>query len=100
MIKFIVTILFKSAAAIKIIFLSLLNEIIFLFKSLVEILTNGFDNLNYHIFQPIRLIRFEDVRNFLSDNYEIICLILFFIIFIFFTSKNNNIDIVNTKKDN
>ena len=37
MIKLIVTILFKSSAAIKIIFLSLFTEIRFLFKGLAEI---------------------------------------------------------------
>ena len=100
MIKLIVTILFKSSAAIKIIFLSLFTEIRFLFKGLSEILTNGIDNLSYHILQPIRLIRYQDVRDFLSDNYLAICLVLFFIIFIFLTSKKNNVDTVNVRKDN
>ena len=70
MIKLIVTILFKSSAAIKIIFISLLNETRFLFKGLSEMLGSGFDDLNYHLFQPIRLIRFQDVRDFLSDHIQ------------------------------
>ena len=100
MIKVIVTILFKSSAAIKIIFLGLFNEIRFLFKGLSEFITNGADSLSYHIFQPIRLIRFQDVRDFLSDNYITICLILLLIIFIFLSSKKNNIDMVSSSKDN
>ena len=75
MIKLIVTILFKSSAAIKIIFLSLFTEIRFLFKGLSEIIVHGFESINYHIIHPIRLIRFEDVRDFLSDNAQLIMLI-------------------------
>ena len=65
MIKLIVTILFKSSAVIKVIFISLLHEARFLFKGLSEILGSGFDSINYHIFQPIRLIRFPEVRDLL-----------------------------------
>ena len=100
MIKLIVTILFKSSAAIKIIFITLFSEMRFLFKGFSEVIVNGVDNLNYHIFQPIRLIRFQDVRDFLSDNYLTIFLILILIIFIFQASKNNNVDTINTRKDN
>ena len=65
MIKIIVIALFKSSAAIKIIFLSLFTEIRFLIKGLSEIIVHGFESINYHIIHPIRLIRFEDVRDFL-----------------------------------
>ena len=99
MIKLIVTILFKSSAAIKIIFLSMFSEIRFLFKGFSEFITNGIYSISYHIFQPIRLIRFQDVRDFLSDNYGTIYLILFFIILIYLTSKKN-VDMVKTSKDN
>ena len=99
MIKLIVTILFKSSAAIKIIFITLFSEMRFLFKGFSEVIVSGADNLNYHIFQPIRLIRFQDVRDFLSDNYGTICFILFFIILIYLTSKKN-VDMVKTRKDN
>ena len=99
MIKLIVTILFKSSAAIKIIFLSMFSEIRFLFKGFSEFITNGIDSISYHIFQPIRLIRFQDVRDFLSENYGTICLILFFIVLIYLTSKKN-VDMVKTRKDN
>ena len=82
MIKLIVTILFKSSAAIKIIFLSLFTEIRFLFKGLSEIIVHGFESINYHIIHPIRLIRFEDVRDFLSDHAQSIVVISFLIIII------------------
>ena len=82
MIKLIVTILFKSSAAIKFIFISLLNETRFLFKGLSEMLGSGFDNLNYHLFQPIRLIRFQDVRDFLSDHIQSMIIVTFLIIIV------------------
>ena len=82
MIKLIVTILFKFSAAIKIIFLSLLHETRFLFKGLSEILGSGFDSINYHIFQPIRLIRFQEVRDFLSDHAQSIVVISLMLIII------------------
>ena len=80
MIKLIVTILFKSSAAIKIIFTSLLHEARFLFKGLSDILGSGFGGINYHIFQPIRLIRFQEVRDFLSDHAQLLVVVLFIII--------------------
>jgi len=46
-------------------FIGFFNELRLLFKSLSEILISGFDNLNYHIFQPIRLLRFQDIRDFI-----------------------------------
>ena len=82
MIKIIVIALFKSSAAIKIIFLSLFTEIRFLFKGLSEIIVHGFESINYHIIHPIRLIRFEDVRDFLSDHAQSIVIISFMIIII------------------
>ena len=87
MIKIIVTALFKSSAVIKLIFISLLHEVRFLFKGLSEITISGFDNLNYHIFQPIRLLRFQDVRDFFLTTTGIIIIILFFLIIIFLLSK-------------
>ena len=82
MIKLIVTILFKSSAAIKIIFLSLFTEIRFLFKGLSEIIVHGFESINYHIIHPIRLIRFEDVRDSLFDHAQSIVVISLMIIII------------------
>ena len=99
MIKLIVTILFKSSAAIKIIFLSLLNETRFLFKGLSEILGSGFDGINYHIFQPIRLIRFQEVRNFLSDHAQLLVVISFVLIIIGILGYKN-VDSNKLKEDN
>ena len=99
MIKLIVTILFKSSAAIKIIFISLLQEARFLFKGLSEIIVGGFDSINYHIFQPIRLIRFQEVRDFLSDHAQSIVVITLMIIIIGILSYKN-VDSNKLKEDN
>ena len=99
MIKLIVTILFKSSAAIKIIFITLLNEMRLLFKGLSEIIGSGFDSINYHIFHPIRLIRFQDVRDFLSDHVQSIVVISFMIIIIGILSYKN-VDSNKLKEDN
>ena len=98
MIKLIVTILFKSSSAIKIIFITLLNETRFLFKGLLEIVGSGFDSINYHIFHPIRLIRFQEVRDFLSDHVQSIVIILFMIIIVGIISYKN-IDLTKPKED-
>ena len=89
MIKIIVIALFKSSAAIKIIFLSLFTEIRLLFKGLSEIIVHGFESINYHIIHPIRLIRFEDVRDFLSDHAQFIVIISFVIIIIVILGYKN-----------
>ena len=68
-------------------FVGFFNEIRILFKGLSEILISGFDNLNYHIFQPIRLLRFEDVRDFVTSTEGIIIIIIIFLIIIFLISK-------------
>jgi len=99
MIKLIVTILFKSSAAIKIIFISLFTEIRFLFKGLSEIIAHGFESINYHIIHPIRLIRFEDVRDFLSDHAQSIVVISFMIIIIGILSYKS-VDSDKLKGDN
>jgi len=99
MIKLIVTILFKSSAAIKIIFLSLFTEIRLLFKGLSEIIVHGFESINYHIIHPIRLIRFEDVRDFLSDHAQSIVVISLMVIIIGILSYKN-VDLNKIKKDN
>ena len=99
MIKLIVTILFKFSAAIKIIFISLLHETRFLFKGLSEILGSGFDSINYHIFQPIRLIRFQEVRDFLSDHAQLLVVVSFIIIILGILSYKN-MDPNKLKEDN
>ena len=39
--------------------LTLINDIIFIFRRLTEVLMSGFDNLDYNIFLSIRLLRFD-----------------------------------------
>jgi hypothetical protein len=63
------------------------NELRLLFRGLSEILTSGFDNLNFHIFQPIRLLRFQDVRDFATSTEGIIIIIISFFIIVFLISK-------------
>ena len=99
MIKLIVTILFKSSAVIKVIFISLLHETRFLFKGLSEILGSGFGSINYHIFQPIRLIRFQEVRDFLSDHAQLLVVVSFIIIILGILSYKN-MDPNKLKEDN
>ena len=99
MIKLIVTILFKSSVVIKVIFVSLFNETRFLLKSLSEIIGSGFDNINYHIFHPIRLIRFQDVRDFLSDHAQLIVVASLMVIILGILGYKN-VDSNNLKEDN
>ena len=68
-------------------FVGFFNEIRILFKGLSEISISEFDNLNYHILQPIRLLRFEDVRDFATSTEGIIIITIFFLIIIFLISK-------------
>ena len=68
-------------------FIGFFNELRLLFKGLSEILISGFDNLNYHIFQPIRLLRFQDARDFVFSTEGIIIIIISFLIIILLISK-------------
>ena len=68
-------------------FIGFFNELRLLFRGLSEILTSGFDNLNYHIFQPLRLLRFQDVRDFATSTEGIIIIIISFFIIVFLISK-------------
>lgn len=70
MIKIILIAIFKTSIAMKVFFIGVL-----------EVIGRGFDNLTYHIIHPIRLIRFQDVREFIADNYLLVifCLILIMI---------------------
>ena len=71
-------------------FVGFFNELRLLFKSLSEILISGFDNLNYHIFQPIRLLRFQDIRDFIFSTEGIIVIIISFLIIILFISEKKS----------
>tara|TARA_B100000029_G_scaffold355465_1_gene348304 strand:- start:355 stop:618 length:264 start_codon:yes stop_codon:yes gene_type:complete len=79
MIKIILIALFKSSAAMKVFFIGVL-----------EAIGRGFDNLSYHIIHPIRLIRFQDVRESLADNYLLVifCIILILVAAFLIYNKN------------
>ena len=98
MIKLLVTILFKSSAIIKVIFISILNETRFLFTGLFETIGRSFDNLNFTLLQPVRLSRFQDVRDFLSDHMQSIIILIFLTIVIVILSYKN-IDSTEAKED-
>ena len=68
-------------------FIGFFNELRILFKSVSEMMISGFDNLNYHIFQPIRLLRFQDIRDFIFSTEGIIVMIISFLVIIFLISK-------------
>ena len=68
-------------------FIGFFNELRLLFKSLSEVMISGFDNLNYHIFQPIRLLRFQDIRDFIFSTEGIIVMIISFLVIIFLISR-------------
>ena len=68
-------------------FIGFFNELRLLFKSLSEMMMSGFDNLNYHIFQPIRLLRFQDIRDFIFSTEGVIIIIISFLVIIFLISK-------------
>ena len=68
-------------------FIGFFNELRLLFKSVSEMMISGFDNLNYHIFQPIRLLRFQDIRDFIFSTEGVIIIIISFLVIIFLISK-------------
>jgi len=60
------------------------------FIGVLEAIGRGFDNLSYHIIHPIRLIRFQDVRESLADNYLLVifCIILILVAAFLIYNKN------------
>ena len=67
--------------------LTLINDIIFIFRRLTEVLMSGFDNLDYNIFQSIRLLRFEDIRDFVFSTEGIIIIIVSLLVIVIMVSK-------------
>ena len=55
------------------------------FISMLEAMARSVDNIGYQIFNPIRTIRFQEVREFLSENVVTISLIIIFVIIIYIT---------------
>ena len=67
--------------------LTLINDIVFFFRQLKEVLISGFDNLDFNIFQPIRLLRFEDVRDFVFSTEGIIIITVSLLVIVILVSK-------------
>ena len=55
------------------------------FISMLEAMVRSVDNIGYQIFNPIRTIRFQEVRDFISENAVTISLIIIFMILIYMT---------------
>lgn len=55
------------------------------FISILEAIVRSVDNIGYQIFNPIRTIRFQEVRDFISENAVTISLIIIFMILIYMT---------------
>jgi hypothetical protein len=67
--------------------LSMIDDIIFFFRQLKEVLISGFDNLDYNIFQSIRLLRIEDVRDFVFSTEGIIIITVSLLVIVILVSK-------------
>jgi hypothetical protein len=67
--------------------LTLINDIIFFFRQLKEVLMSGFDNLDFNIFQSIRLLRIEDVRDFVFSTEGIIIITVSLLVIVILVSK-------------
>ena len=55
------------------------------FINMLEAIVRSFDNIGYHLLHPLRTIRFQEVRDFISENAVTISLIIIFIILIYIT---------------
>ena len=55
------------------------------FVSILEAIVRSVDNIGYHIPNPLRAIRFTEVREFLSENAITISLIIILMILIYMT---------------
>ena len=55
------------------------------FISILEAIVRSVDNIGYHLVHPFRTIRFQEVRDFISENAVTISLIIIFIILIYIT---------------
>ena len=55
------------------------------FISMLEAMARSIDDIGYLIFNPLRTIRFQEVRDFISENAVTISLMIIFIILIYMT---------------
>ena len=58
------------------------------FISFFEVIARFIDDIGFHVLQPIRAIRFPDVREFLSENIVTISLLIILLITIYLIFKN------------
>ena len=80
MIKFIVTAFLKLSLVFK--------GLGTIFISFFEVIARFIDDIGYHILHPIRTIRFQEVRDFLTENMVTISLVIILIIVIYLTYNN------------
>ena len=80
MIKAIVTLFLK----LPLVFKSLSSVFIGFF----EVIARFIDDIGFHVLQPIRAIRFPDVRDFISENIVTISLVIILLIIIYLTFNN------------
>ena len=61
------------------------------FISMLEAMARSIDDIGYLIFNPLRTIRFQEVRDFISENAVTISLIIIFknLIYIIFNRRVN-----------
>ena len=55
------------------------------FISILEAIVRSVDNIGYYILNPLRAIRFTEVREFLSENAITISLIIIFMVLVYVT---------------
>ncbi len=80
MIKIIVTAILKLPLAFK--------GLGMLFVNFLEVIARFIDDIGFHVLQPIRAIRFPDVRDFISENIVTISLVIILLIIIYLTFNN------------
>ena len=80
MIKIIVTAILKLPLAFK--------GLGMLFVNFFEAIARFIDDIGFHVLQPIRAIRFPDVRDFISENIVTISLVIILLIIIYLTFNN------------
>ena len=59
-----------------------------LFVNFFEVIARFIDDIGFHVLQPIRAIRFPDVRDFISENIVTISLVIILLIIIYLTFNN------------
>ena len=58
------------------------------FIGFFEVIARFIDDIGFHVLQPIRTIRFHEVRDFISENIVTIFLVIILLIIIYLTFNN------------